>query len=43
LNLRRYRARNGQEITEKMVRTVLNNHQLYLATSSATGAGRTAN
>ncbi len=29
LNLRRYRARKGQEITEKMVRTVLNNHQLY--------------
>jgi DNA invertase Pin-like site-specific DNA recombinase len=29
LNLRRYRARNGQEITEKMVRTVLNNRQLY--------------
>jgi hypothetical protein len=29
LNLLGNRARNGQEITEKMVRTVLNNHQLY--------------
>ncbi len=29
LNLRGHRARKGQEITEKMVRTVLNNYQLY--------------